>query len=456
MVQTKQPYVMRHPQTVAWLVVLSGFAVFCTICASISLGAYWFFFKSQVNLTVHLTVSRGGVDIVPPGQTQSTTYREQADLVPSFKATTDNNSQAYLTFDDNSAGQTHTVATVFLLSNSTVALTQSTRPRFEWSRNTYAVSLDNVGGQFEVNLPSNPQMGHSVELHIRSKTGEVYLNQPGDYQVDMFDAMVDVYVEAGEAQLRTLSGQVTAVSVGKHGRLIADAPAALIEPLPYQTLNPDFGQSRTEPLNRVLNGWACANDSLPTAPWGVYQRINDGQRLVLELMRQSTTGADLGHAETRCLFSFAPSGQFETSLDITGYRSLSIRAHFKIKDQNVATCGVLGTECPVMLMLTYLGRDESVQVERFGFYAISAQPDAPLTCDTCLKEHEKINQDVWYSFNSGDLLKLLPDNTDEPQKSRMPRKLIEIRVYSSGHLYDVEIADLTVRVGLPTTSIASN
>src|SRR5512138_2325280 len=48
---------LRDPQTVAWLVVISSFILFCVLCTAATFGTYWFLFDSPVAMTTCLTVS---------------------------------------------------------------------------------------------------------------------------------------------------------------------------------------------------------------------------------------------------------------------------------------------------------------------------------------------------------------------------------------------------------------
>jgi len=52
--------------------------------------------------------------------------------------------------------------------------------------------------------------------------------------------------------------------------------------------------------------------------------------------------------------------------------------------------------------------------------------------------HERVNPDVWYFYDSGDL---------RPQLSNGGQFIKQISVYSSGHQYDVAIAEVTLLGG---------
>jgi hypothetical protein len=59
-----------------------------------------------------------------------------------------------------------------------------------------------------------------------------------------------------------------------------------------------------------------------------------------------------------------------------------------------------------------------------------------------LQEHERINDNTWFTYDSGNLLNLL---TSPEQRAELgPVTLIDLRVYSSGHQYDVDISDVAL------------
>src|SRR5947209_9090084 len=54
------------PQTIAWITVSFSFVIFCVLCATGTFGAYWFFFESPIQMTTHLSISRGGITTISP------------------------------------------------------------------------------------------------------------------------------------------------------------------------------------------------------------------------------------------------------------------------------------------------------------------------------------------------------------------------------------------------------
>src|SRR5262249_32193090 len=146
---------IRDPQTVAWIVVVGSFILFCGLCAAATFGTYWFLFDSPVAMTTCLTVSRGSIHVVSSdGTTSSITNNPDANVdvpcnnnvvQPNTILQTDSSSQGYLSFVDGPNGQI--IANVFLRANSSITFTEALRPRFDWSHPNYVVILDSATGR---------------------------------------------------------------------------------------------------------------------------------------------------------------------------------------------------------------------------------------------------------------------------------------------------------------------
>lgn len=442
MIQNEKRHLMSNPQMVAWIVVIISFILFCMLCAAGTSGTYWFFFESGVNMTVRLTVSQGRIEVRSPDGNDFSVDSQWEVFEQNETLQTDDTSQGYLTFEDNYSKQV--IATVFILPNSRLSLSKVWRPRFEWSRNPYEVALNNSAGRFVVQVPQG--VVRPIDLSLETPFGKANFGTSGDYRVEVIDGIqMSLLTRYGNATLKsTDNGQGASIQpVGKneYALLLNGQQGISLQSVPYQVLNEVLGdEDINAKRSSVPYKWACTNQvNNQNEPQGNYQRAINDQRVVLHMFRLEAQGEQLNHAETACLYSF--TDQLQIPLDITQYESLEIRAQIKIQGQDVTTCGIQGSECPVMLELTYLGKDnvtESPQVWRHGFYARRPAADLnPLTCDTCPQNHEKLTINSWYIYESGDLFTLMPG-------SKKPMQLLELRVYSSGHAYDAVIYDLVV------------
>ncbi len=429
------------PQTTAWLVVSISFVVFCIVCAASTFGAYWFIFESDTPLTVRLTVSRGTVTMILPDQSKDvvTGQNVQENVQPGTQFTTDSDSQAYLSFEDGYSKQE--LGSVFLLENSAVRLDTASRPRFEWSAQYYRLSFSGATGHFSADITHGLQ--RPVMLTVDSKAGTAYMGNGGIYNVEATDQYIRLYPESANGILYASPSHAVQVSANMLGTLYAGEQDPVMQPYPYLMLNLEnpgppqnsFFGTTADP-DKLANQWGCTNDTPENLnePEGVWERaVLPDQSSLLHIFRH---GPNLKHAETSCEFWFPRS-----ATDVTGYQTLSIRLKMKIDFQDVPTCGVKGSECPVMLMLEYKDPDENVHQWRQGFYAIRPSGDTSVPrCDTCPHDHVQINSDAWYIYDSGDLkVQFTPD--------KMPATLIRVSVYSSGHQFDVAVENLAVLGG---------
>ncbi len=349
------------PQKVAWIVLLTSFVIFCTVCAAGTFGAYWFFFQSPTSMTIHLTVSRGAVTMTLSDGTSTAIDTSAENLSVNASYQTASNAEGYLTFEDPYSKQT--IATVFLMPNSNTKLVEATRPRFEWSQRSYVVSLDDATGQFAVEIPSALTRTIVLTVQPRSETGTARFDQSGSYMLDAFEKRyLKLYTEKGLGLLYAASGRGWQVAAGMEGTLAEPEasihmtetaaystltvtparsepeatsirmtqtaafstlvatlargePEAGIRPYPYQNIivediSTDPSSSVTNSFGnddetRLPSGWACANPVVDqNEPAGSWSRALVDQRMTLRMSRLSQSGQLISHAETGCEFWF--------------------------------------------------------------------------------------------------------------------------------------------------------
>ncbi len=427
-------------QTAAWVILITGFLLFCTLCTAGTLGVYWFFFESRADMDVRVTVSRGRTDLASLTGSMAA-GSPQTEVALNTTLAVDSSSQSYLTFRDGYSGQM--IAIIYVLQDSAATFNEGSRPRFEWSRKPYNIRLSNAAGRFVVYIP--PQVGRAIAVDLQSALGEARFSQSGRYTVNVTEQGMELITHAGMGELRALTGRANGVPANQAATLAKDQPEIVLRPYTTVMLNAGLGDPDVETNSALPIGWVCTSfANKQNEPQGVFRRELDEQRVTLHMSR---SGPNLDHAETNCEHPF---GEAASGLDITNYTWLSVRAEMRINGQDVTTCGVQGSECPIMLELKYVNdaikdADGNLipQYWRHGFYADRPFNDGnPLTCDTCLQDHEKLTLKSWYIYDSGNLLTLLP-------QGRRPQKIVQLRVYSSGHAYDIDLAEIAILAGKP-------
>jgi hypothetical protein len=189
-------------------------------------------------------------------------------------------------------------------------------------------------------------------------------------------------------------------------------------------MNSDFAQD-------FETGWDFYNDREP--PGTAYNAVFDGRPVaVIDRSQENWPNLRLGHGETGLV-------QF-LDTDISDHDYLELRATFYVQEQSLSTCGVAGSECPMMVRMVYDDINGTEQVYIHGFYANHDPAQGwPLACATCRTDHERIALNSWYTFESGNLMALLPSEL-------RPARVRQVSFYASGHAYKIYVSEIALLV----------
>lgn len=428
-------------QRLAWGVLLIAFAVFCVLCVVSIFGLYLFLFESTMPMESELRVSRGtavvvGADMIEQG------VRTRLALFNSALISTDTISQAALTVYDQ-LNANRVIATVTLKSGTSVDMKNVSRPRFDWSTQSYWLDFNSVYGELDVYIP--PNLGRDVLITLRTTQGaEVWLTAAGQYTLVIIGTQVQVSNNGGEAVvIEPGSRRSERVPAGERLIYTVDTGAFSVTRGRVSLSGArGFSGENVADYNDATAGapytWRC-NSVENDQPNGVYQLATEDGRPTINFFRDN--GAT-SHAETSCSLAFGTQG-----LDVSGLTYLAVRATFKINGHSLSTCGSQGSECPLMLRMDYYPVEPALN-ERgdpqlvswiHGFFSIfKPELDYPLNCDSAgCTLHEIVNEDTWYVYETGNLL------TQGPAPQR-PRAITVIRFYASGHEYDVHVSELAL------------
>ncbi len=413
------------PQRLAWGVLLIAFAIFCAICVITGIGVNFFLFQSTIPMGSSLSVARGSAGANEQLVGAPTSLSFNADI------RTVAQSQAILAFTDEGVNN-QLIALITLKENSSLRLQSALRPRFNWSTTGYEVDLTRISGRFDILIAEG--LGRDVSVRLTSRQGAlVNLKNSGRYSIDTSDTSVRVVTREGEAILIPPNLEYgIAVSPQNQGIVDTSDNQAVLKPgysnllrnSYFRMMNPNVT------IGAELDGWVCANDTADN-PRGSYRsQFMDGM-MTLRLERYE--GAT-SHGRTSCLQTFQPG----LNLAESSYNYFALRATFRIHYQSLNVCGFTGSECPLMLRIDYLDQNGEAKTWFHGFYAESnPQIESPLRCDSCAQEHEFINKDIWYTYDSGSLFALFPPD-------QRPVSIIGIMFYASGHQYDVQISEVAL------------
>ena len=436
---------IKDPSRLAWTVLVSALVVFCITATALFLFVRWFLFESTTPMLITLSVGKDTVVI----QTSTGEGAERVTRVLSRDVglTTDSSSQGFITFTDP---YTHeVVASMTLLRDSTIAIGDAVRPRFEFSTRPYMIDVSALSGNADIDIV--PELTRSLLFDVYSDGGFIRMDSTGLYDLTGDSEGVAIFNRVGETVVVNHQSQSRSVPAGMQGRLEDDQGLITLS-VPMINILPDGRFDTFNPANNELSSaWGCYTQrDDPDSPPGEYRREIVNGRTVMHIVRASQPDKSAqNHAQTGCLQYL---NTVSTPLPVATFNYLEIRATLMIRWQPemLNACGQRGSECPVMVVMKYV--DSSGEERRWihGFYSRYEQSVGwPLRCDTCAQDHERLNQDTWFTYTSGNLLQLLPED-------QRPAAIYSIEFYASGHEYEVLLSEIALMAGtLPQSGDAA-
>ncbi|MBI5931017.1 MAG: hypothetical protein HY862_17035 [Chloroflexi bacterium] len=421
----------RYPQRIAWATLLTAFVTFCLLMASIAWAINWVLFDSTIDLRTTVKVSRGTIGYTAPNDTERV-VRDRYPVQTGDGLRADELSQGQLTIADP-LNDDQVLATVQILGGSSLVLSQASRPRFGLGDQPYSVVITDAIGKVDIVI--SPRLERELRLEIRDEKGNyhVRLDNGGYYLLDFSPDRLHVNVRYGQAVVVDRNNNAKLLETNQTG-IFQKGQAPQIETVLVDLLaNPMFLDASSID-EKVPDIWGC---DLPPAlnewnePPGIKERVFFQDRYALHLAR---IGSNRNHeAQIGC--------KEYLLLDVSQYDSLYIRATVYLESHSVSGCGAQGTECPVILKMGYstnVSGTEWIQ----GFYIHFDQgTGARIRCDFCSRDHEHVNKQVWYTFESSDFIQDLPIDRRDLER---PIKINYVEIYASGHQYEAYVSEFAL------------
>ncbi len=399
----------RNPERIAWTVLLSAFFTFVALVAGAAIsGRYWL--RQGARAQVISMVPSGIVQVTQPGRT-TPEVNLQSIPVGSVIAT-ETNAQASLTFARADSAQV--LASMQVFGDTKLRVEQADSPRFTTGVNPHRIHLHIASGHVTVYV--GVDLDRAVEIQVESESGATAtLAAPGSIasiESSFTDTMVTV--REGTAQVASMG---TAVPLAKDERAEVVAGSPPLGPLPAErnlVSNGDFGKE--------LDGnWRL--DIRPPvdpaeAPGTAEVSTIGGRRTVVFQRSDAVNWGQAGIVQ-------------DIDRDVRGYDSLRLHMDVMITEQTLKNCGVRGTECPVMVRLTYVDVFGNTQEWLRGFFFYyDPNPAAGATyCVTCWPvqwPHDQWPKGKWQVFDSDNLLEIFRTNNTPAAMIR------SIAIYGSG------------------------
>ncbi len=429
----------------AWGILIISFIAFCVLCIFTVVGLNNFLFQSTVPMQTIVRVARGTVTwtdatLIPQAAQRS------VELYNSAVISTDVQSQATM-FVYDQYYQDRLVAAITIKGDSTLDLDQVMRPRFEWSSQQYLLVFQQVQGEFDITIPEN--LGRDVWVSFETPQGaRARMIQSGRYTIRASGSQIQVSNRSGEALIALADEAHQPVPQGQRMTMFFADNLTTMQPTLANLLGADTFSANnildvndgTRPRELV---WGCNNvqNDFPAGFFGLTQL--DG----FTALRLGRGGGASSHGETICSQYF-PGASGQQGLDVSEYTYLSVRVTFKIMGHSLSTCGTEASECPLMLRMDYIPAEGAPTEWIHGFFSFT-NPDSgyPLRCPSCTIDHEIVNQNAWFTFDSGNLI-------SSPADPRRPRSILNFRFYASGHEYDVYVSEIALLAGQSPSAAA--
>lgn len=401
----------KNPARLAWAVLLTAFAIFCTLAISIPLTIRWYLLHAQSDLPATLRVTAGTVLLMEEDSEDPLAVVDARPIHSATEIQTDQSSQATLVFTASSASNSPEIATVQIYPDAQVAVSEASRPRFGLSDAADRIVIDVRNGRVRINT-ANPQP-RGLHTEVRTPQASLVL-APGSYAVDVANEQTLVATRLGEAVVEA-AGTTLQVAEGMRTQIAIDQPPSKPVPGPENLIaNGDF----SEPLGPPT--WLVSNypEQDPTA--GTVSIVTQSGRNAAHFSRLNQPPTHTEVAITQVL-----------DRSVHDYEDLSLQMDVLLRWQSLPGAGEQSSEFPLMIRLDYEDIYGNHQFWVHGFYYRDPPPQWVVT------HGQKILQNVWFPFESGNLFDRLQEEGLPP-----PAKLNYLRLYASGHNYDSLAAEV--------------
>ncbi len=400
----------NNPERRAWIILICAFSTFCMLSILIPASFYWYITNTTDSLGADLTSVRG---IVLVGEsvddlTTSITDGNPIELEEGLTVSTDDTSQAILTFSDDSS--------LTLYGDTRIVLHQAQTPRFSnFSTNPTQILVEVQQGRVRATASKERDQ---LNFDVTTPYATVVLDQ-GSFSIEVSETGTQVVTRLGQATVNN-NDDDDIVILQDGQRAIASPDGSLSPPLPAaQNL---LGESNF--TSSFTDTWETYTvdpiDSVQT----FVESVTSQGRPVLNLR---SVGEDNAHSEVGVIKN--------VNKDVRDFQSLRIFSEVRLNEQSLPGGGQLGSEFPIMIHVAYKDVDGNDRDWFHGFYFVPP-PDNYILYDQPDHASERLAPFIWYPYESVNLLTALG-----PAK---PAFIKSIKIYGSGWIYDAMVANISL------------
>lgn len=411
-----------HIHRRAWMVIWTSFIIFCLLCVSVPTGFYWYLTSATDAAGAELQLIDNPIylngRLVTPDELGGAKARIRVgDIISTY---TGGQAILWLDFDDGS--------NVHIWPNSEVRVAELQTNKFRWGNTARVITLEQRSGYSQVEVSASPES----KRHFRILTNEANINlHEGSHSIRIIPPSQDKPVASLNAVAVKATPRKTEVAVRKGSAVItnqmnsitlsdnqkievaANEPLEKPEPAQWELLS-------NGGFNQGLDGWHQTSLTASTRGKGIEATHLDDRQVI----RFSRQGDDHSEDSIRQVIN----------RDVTEFNSLKLRASFKILEHSLSGGGVLGSEYPLMLRVTYRDKSGNIITWQHGFY--SQNDDNLQTTLNGSPISEWVEQGSWkdYQVDLFDLSAVAP----------RPVSIISVEINCQGHTYVSAISGISL------------
>jgi hypothetical protein len=400
----------------AWRILIAAFGIFILICAATTYVTQWFIFQSTIPLELLLSPSQGTTRVIlRDTQTPLAITSPYSDLSVGVNVQTDSNSQSELRIISPDTGQL--LAMVTLFPDTQITIREASTARYSINLSPDVVELSISSGHLFVEV--GPGFSNERLIVIsQPQIGSFSTRQAGQYSLIATSTSFQASTLEGAGDIE-MAGNNAPISSGEEGTANINSASFVFGRHNIITGNPSFESDLPSTWSPYSLGEP--NGSVSRIP------LDGGFAILIDRSQSLWPNTILDHGESGI------TQQIEAN--VTGFQALTLMVKLKIEEQSLSACGIVGSECPLMIRIEYVDPIGVSRTSIHGFYSVyDSTANFPLICDTCRAPHERINLGSWFMYSVNLFTHI--------QADQRPVHIRSIDIYASGHAYRVYIASV--------------
>ncbi len=402
----------ENPERLAWVVLLSSFAVFVVLAITVPLAINAVIRYATAPQEARLEPTLGTLLLYAGPASEAVAVTDVRDGIVEGNRIVADDDATQGTLALLGTNPSEVLGSVQLYAGTALDVLRIRRPLFARSPEPYQVRLHLARGQ--ARIFSNSGEGRPLHVALETPHGVIEL-AAGSYQVSVNAERTDVTVRSGQALLTHANEGMITVNSGLRAWMTASDFAHDLESATQNLLaNGDF----SEPMLNTWQSYVVADNVIP----GSVRIVEREGRWIAHFIRQGEENVPTEVGITQSV-----------ERDVNLYDSLRLQLDVKLLHQSLSGAGYLSSEFPLRVEVTYTDIYGKVLTWGHGFHY--RDPENP---NWRIIGGEKISPYIWYSYESPNLMELLAETR--------PARINSVRIYASGWNYQSMVSEVYLTV----------